>query len=351
MRFLSLPALLLIALGPLSAQDGTAWINLQGAGFKQERSAGIKKSAGYGLGGGMWLSNRIGLELSGLETKLETPPVVRKRDETHGFISGLFNFNPGGTLLPYLRVGGGISAITGGDNRSNLHLGLGGQGFFGKHLMTFVEGRAVRIGRHDTRTELVALAGLGVRWGASPAPEPAAAPPPPPVMAPPPPVVAPPPPPPEPEPVVVTPPPAPAPPPPPPPPPAKIVLDEAVLHFANGKAELDPAGVEAIRKVAQSLKAYPGTFTLVVTGHTSSVGKLAFNRSLSKKRSEAVAKVLIDAGIPATVIKVVGAGPDEPRANNKTKAGQDQNRRVEIDVKVADGQAEIRKVEVPAAGM
>jgi OOP family OmpA-OmpF porin len=128
----------------------------------------------------------------------------------------------------------------------------------------------------------------------------------------------------------------PAPPPRPEPAPlAKIVLDEAVLHFANGKDDLPPEGSEAIRKVAASLKRYKGEYHLVVTGYTSSVGSAAFNKALSKRRADAVARVLVDAGLSEAAIKTEGLGPEQPLADNKTKAGQARNRRVEIDVKAS----------------
>jgi len=58
-----------------------------------------------------------------------------------------------------------------------------------------------------------------------------------------------------------------------------------------------------------------------------------------------VAKVLVDSGIPASRISTVGMGPDNPIADNKTKEGQAKNRRVEIDVKVNEGKAEVRMIE------
>ncbi|MBK9797171.1 MAG: OmpA family protein [Holophagaceae bacterium] len=138
-----------------------------------------------------------------------------------------------------------------------------------------------------------------------------------------------------------------------PPPPAKIVLDEAVLHFANGKAELGAEAITAIQKVAEGLKAYPGSYSLEVSGHTSSIGGKALNKALAKRRADAVAKVLVDAGIPAAKVSTVGVGPDKPIADNASKEGQSKNRRVEIDVKVDDGKVEVRKtatgtVEAPA---
>jgi hypothetical protein len=58
-----------------------------------------------------------------------------------------------------------------------------------------------------------------------------------------------------------------------------------------------------------------------------------------------VAKILVDSGIPASKVTTVGVGPDKPIADNATKDGQAKNRRVEIDVQVKDGKAEVRKTE------
>jgi len=141
-----------------------------------------------------------------------------------------------------------------------------------------------------------------------------------------------------PEPVVVKPAPAPE--------PIKIVLDEAVLHFKNGKSQLSPEAVEAIKHVATSIKAYSGDYTLVVSGHTSSVGSLAMNKALSKRRADAVAKILVDSGVKASAVTTEGYGPEKPLADNATAAGQNKNRRVEIDVNLQGAKAEIRKHEV-----
>jgi OOP family OmpA-OmpF porin len=137
-----------------------------------------------------------------------------------------------------------------------------------------------------------------------------------------------------------------APPPPPPPPPApapkpiKIVLDQAVLHFGNGRAELGAPAIQAIRRVAEKLKSFKGDYTVWVTGFTSSSGSAATNRALSKRRADAVAKVLVDSGIPVMSVMTMGAGPDQPIADNKTAEGQARNRRVEIEIKVKGAQVE-----------
>ena len=314
----------------------------------------------YGLGVGHWYTDRWGLDLRALRSKLEldkNPAKIDSGNETHLLASGLFNFRPGAdNWYPYLAAGLGgtnIGSPYSGKSDSTTKLNYhGGLGIMGKPVENFlldVSAKAVRVNLPTARTEYLATLGLGYTWGgarkAAPAPAPAPAPvvpePMPAPVAPPPPPPPPPAPMPEPAKEVV----APAPPPPPPPPPAKIVLDEATLHFANNKADLGPDAKAAIQKVAEGLKAYPGDYALVVSGHTSSLGSKALNKTLGKLRADAVANVLIDSGIPASKVTTVGMGPDKPIASNATKEGQAKNRRVEIDVKVNDGKTEVRKNE------
>ncbi len=358
MRISALAVFMLAAASGLNAQEGTKWVNAQGAYIVQDHSY-LKDNFGYGLGLGTWFTDRWGAEVSVLNTDIKGKGILDGLSgrETHGFLSGLMNLNPGGEkFFPYLRLGLGGTQVASpwslkGDSttRFNYHAGVGVQAHLAENFIGSLEARAVRVETQETRSEYQALVGLGYRWGGSRV---AAPPPPPPAPEPPKPVE-------EVKPVPPPPPPPPAPEPPkpvevakpvPPPPPAKIVLDEAVLHFANGKADLSPEGVAAVKKVAASLKEFKGDYTLLVSGHTSSVGSAALNKSLGKRRADAVAKILVGEGIPATAVQTEGVGPDKPIADNKTKAGQAKNRRVEIDVKVKGAEVEVRKTETPVQG-
>lgn len=347
----------------LSAQQGQAWVmghlgqtmfdkdkNLSGPGVD------LKDQLHYGLGVGHWYTDRWGLDLRALHSDLKADkiPGAPSGDETHLLLSGLFNFRPGAdNWYPYLAAGLGGTNVNKNyspsgkeTTRFNYHGGLGVMGRPAENFLLDLNAKAVSVELPKSRMEYLVTLGLGYTWGggkkAAPVPPP---PPPPPAPAPKP----------EPKPEPVAPPPPPPPPAPeppkevakpvPPPPPAKIVLDEAVLHFANGKADLGADATAAIQKVADGLKAYKGDYTLEVSGHTSSVGGKALNKALSKRRADAVAKILVDSGIPAAKVTTVGVGPDKPIADNATKEGQAKNRRVEIDVKVNDGKAEVRKTE------
>jgi len=354
MRMMLFATTLALVAAPLAAQAGQYWVGLQGGyDFQNNSSRDAKGNGIIGLAGGSWCTPRWGYELSVLGTQLKGKDALSgmSADEYQAHLSALFNLAPGGSWTPYLRAGLGGAQVgtpwsfaTDKTTRFSYLGGIGIQTAPADHFLLGLEAREVRIETQVSYTETLGLVTLAYRWGGhSPAPAPAPAPtpvaapapePPAPVAEPAPapaPVVEPAP--------VVAPEPAPA-----PAPPAKIVLDEAVLHFANGKNVVPPQGVEAIGKVADSLKAYNGQYTLVVTGYTSSVGSVAYNKALSKRRADAVAKVLVDDGIPADAIQTVGAGPEQPLASNATKAGQAKNRRVEIEVKAA-GQTETHTID------
>ncbi len=363
-------ALILLLAGAslgLSAQEGT----LYGMGYvgrttyeKQPSDAGTH----YGIGAGHWYKNWFGVEARLLSSPMEFTKnngISAKR--TYLLTSANFNLDPGAAnWWPYVAAGIGatktgdpFSGKTDATTHANLNVGLGIQGLLSENLMVSADWKMVRTFNEVRVNDQLFTLGVGWKFGfgkkaAAPAAAPAPAPVPPPAPAP---APAP-----APEPKVEAPAPAPEPAPAPapapapepgkeeakpgpPPAPQKFVLDEASLHFGNGKSDIDAAGTAAIQKVADSLKAFTGKYTVVVTGYTSAVGGKAFNKALSKKRAEAVARVLVDAGVPAAAVTSEGAGPEKPLADNKTKEGQAKNRRVEIDVKAEGANIEVRKTE------
>jgi OOP family OmpA-OmpF porin len=359
---------LLAAGATLAAQAPTfSWGRGEIGLFTQNNSNCVKNTPGFGLGVGHWYNTRWGSELYYVHTRIENKAESWKAGEDHLDVSALYRpFQGWGNWIPFLRGGVGgsrlqapLSLTTKPTTRLNLMVGAGAQVLLGPTGLGTVELRSATVESSLRRQELQLMVGGGWRFGApapkaTPAAPPPVLPPPPPPkveVAPPPP---PPPPPPAPEPVKAPePPPAPAPAPAPAPLPTKIVLGEAVLHFPNNGDALGDDAIKAIQAVADQLKAYPKDYTLVVSGHTSSLGPKAHNKALSLRRAESVAKVLVAAGIPAARVQVVGMGPDQPVSENKTREGQSKNRRVEIDVKTADQVEKTRTdtstVDTPAA--
>ncbi|RYG45841.1 MAG: OmpA family protein, partial [Chitinophagaceae bacterium] len=68
-----------------------------------------------------------------------------------------------------------------------------------------------------------------------------------------------------------------------------------------------------------------------VIGHTDSDGSADSNLALSKKRAEAVKKILsAEFGVPEASMQTDGKGAASPVGDNKTSTGKAQNRRVEF---------------------
>jgi flagellar motor protein MotB len=102
------------------------------------------------------------------------------------------------------------------------------------------------------------------------------------------------------------------------------------IYFDTGKAEVKPESDDTLKEIAKLLQQQP-TLKLLVVGHTDSVGSLASNMELSKRRAEAVVQALTSKyGIMASRLSGQGAGPLAPMASNKTDEGRAKNRRVEL---------------------
>lgn len=133
--------------------------------------------------------------------------------------------------------------------------------------------------------------------------------------------------------VAEVPPPAPAPEPAPAPMPKEETIVVRDLHFAFDSSKVDAQDKDKLNEIASRLKGEAATTELNIAGHTDSVGKDAYNQKLSERRAHAVANYLVDQGVPASSIKSVeGYGESQPVADNKTKEGRAENRRVEIKI-------------------
>lgn len=101
--------------------------------------------------------------------------------------------------------------------------------------------------------------------------------------------------------------------------------------FELGGSTLSGSGKQA---VADILKQFEGEQirSVRVEGHTDDRGAASFNQQLSEKRAAAVRDELIANGVDANVIETVGYGESRPLADNGTRAGRAQNRRVDIKI-------------------
>jgi len=71
-------------------------------------------------------------------------------------------------------------------------------------------------------------------------------------------------------------------------------------------------------------------FTILIEGHTDSVGTEKYNEALSGKRAMAAKQFLLDQGIPEDRISTSSFGYAMPAATNETEWGRSENRRDEF---------------------
>lgn len=111
-------------------------------------------------------------------------------------------------------------------------------------------------------------------------------------------------------------------------------LEEKVL-FDTDKATVKPSAAEALKQISESInKRYAGKDVRIL-GFADSRGDKSYNRDLSKQRADAVKNYLITTNkMPADRISTEAFGEEQPVATNATPAGRQENRRVEIAVKV-----------------
>ena len=122
-----------------------------------------------------------------------------------------------------------------------------------------------------------------------------------------------------------------------PPPPAvkaaPVVKKTLVLpgvNFAFNRADVLPAAKSTLdAEIVPELKADP-SLTVLVEGHTDSVGSDAYNDALSLRRADTVKQFLVAEGISPARIETRGYGKSRPVADNSTAIGREQNRRVEV---------------------
>lgn len=115
-----------------------------------------------------------------------------------------------------------------------------------------------------------------------------------------------------------------------------MVLTLGDVLFDTNRAELKQGATVAMDRLAEFMNDNPER-NLLIEGHTDSRGSEEYNRGLAMERASAVAEALISRGIDSERLRPVGIGEAYPVASNDTKAGMQQNRRVEIVISDRDG--------------
>lgn len=108
-----------------------------------------------------------------------------------------------------------------------------------------------------------------------------------------------------------------------------LVLTLGDVLFDTGKSTLKPGAYATIDRLANALKEVP-TRSVLIEGHTDSVGSEEYNQQLSEQRARSVQSALLQRGVNGSQISTAGKGEGLPVASNDTAGGRQQNRRVEV---------------------
>jgi OOP family OmpA-OmpF porin len=103
------------------------------------------------------------------------------------------------------------------------------------------------------------------------------------------------------------------------------------IHFDFDKYNIKPEWMPVLDEAADILQTNPN-ISVIIEGHTDSIGSVPYNQKLSERRANSVYQYLLNKGIASSRMSTVGYGELQPKATNETDEGRAINRRVEFQV-------------------
>ena len=113
----------------------------------------------------------------------------------------------------------------------------------------------------------------------------------------------------------------------------EVVLSEDQGNFKFAKTVLPDEAKARLDEVVAMLKSDPKGAYFEIEGHTDNVGDVKTNERIGLERAESVKRYLYEQHqVPLHKMNVISYGKTKPVAENKTRDGRAQNRRVVIKV-------------------
>jgi outer membrane protein OmpA-like peptidoglycan-associated protein len=221
------------------------------------------------------------------------------KDNITAMANLLYDFNAGGTIVPYIGAGAGVAFVkTSAFNQSDNNTTFAYQGIIGvgynidSQFRVNLDGRyygttaPTLAGQGYQNNNIIAMLSLQYKFGA---PTVAAA----------------------------------------PPPAAAPQAPSFMVFFDWDRSNLSAQALNTIKQAAGAYKT-KGSARITATGHTDKSGPDAYNMALSLRRANTVKDALVREGVPATAISVIGKGETQPLVQTADGVREPQNRRVEI---------------------
>jgi outer membrane protein OmpA-like peptidoglycan-associated protein len=109
----------------------------------------------------------------------------------------------------------------------------------------------------------------------------------------------------------------------------EVTLTDNDVQFGFDKAELSDAAKAALDDFAAKAKGLNNAY-VEIQGHTDNIGSESYNLKLGHQRAEAAMRYLVEQGVPLFRMNVISYGEYKPIADNSTKEGRAENRRVTL---------------------
>jgi outer membrane protein OmpA-like peptidoglycan-associated protein len=112
----------------------------------------------------------------------------------------------------------------------------------------------------------------------------------------------------------------------------EILVVQSILFGLNSSRYEDPSSAHSeLANLKRSLESDGGFKTLMIEGHTCTIGNRTYNNKLSRERAARIKRTLVrEHNVPAHKIKIAGYGERFPIQSNRTEDGRRENRRVEF---------------------
>jgi len=107
-----------------------------------------------------------------------------------------------------------------------------------------------------------------------------------------------------------------------------MVLSDDSIKFPLDSSKLSPEAEERLTVFVDKLKSENRNIYLEIQGHTDATGPDSVNDRLGEQRAEAVRTFMNRHGVPLNRMATISYGESDPVADNKTRTGRSENRRV-----------------------
>ena len=110
----------------------------------------------------------------------------------------------------------------------------------------------------------------------------------------------------------------------------ETVLTDDKVKFGFNRAELSAEAKAELDSFASQLKAENRGVYIEIQGHTDAIGADSYNEKLGQERADAARFYLAKQGLPLHRMASISYGETAPVADNTSREGRSQNRRVAL---------------------